>query len=233
MENVCNIQSGHNQAADDDVIEVEIEEPSDDMMSIEVKQEPDSCDEDETVENQEDTLMFGTTTTMMQNFNSKPTSVMISGINNGKNIERLSMDLVDYAPITSVIPDTKHIDPEMFQSEIEIHEEKPDLTTFIKMEDEDSLPASVDSDFVTEAASFELEDIKFVIDLNKPAKRSHEPVESSIESAAKKQRIDEEVVVHASNKAKNCKCMHYSNRYRFIDKCILGKCLTDTNLDYR
>lgn len=234
VENVCDIQSEDSQVATDNVIEVEIDQPSNDMMSIEVKQEPDSCDDEETIENQDDALVSDatTTTTMMQNFNSEPTSVMMSGKNNGRNIDRLSMDLVDYAPITSIIPGMPHIDSEMFQSEIEIHEEKPNFTAVIKMEDEVSLPASVESDFVTEAASFESEDIKFAIGLNQPAKRFHDPVENSIESADKKRRIDQEVLLHASNKATNGKWTHCNNRYRSIDKCILAKCLTGTNLHF-
>lgn len=119
------------------------------------------------------------------------------GTKNGKN--RLSMDSrvsVECAPSTSNIPVTPRIDSDIEQNDMEFHDENIDCETFIKMEDEDSLPTSIESEItVKNEDSFKSKSGDL------PAKRCHEPVDSSIEIAAKKKRIGQEV--HASSNGKS------------------------------
>lgn len=123
--------------------------------------------------------------------------VVGDGTKNGKN--RLSMDSrvsVECAPSTSNIPVTPRIDSDIEQNDMEFHDENIDCETFIKTEDEDSLPTSVESEItVKNEDSFKSQSGDLRV------KRCLEPVdssiESSIESAAKRKRINQEV--HASS----------------------------------
>lgn len=170
-----------NRAAVENAVESKNEEPSDVLISCEVKCEPDVSDNERAVIDREDA------TTNTYNY-VETTSVLVNRIKNSRNIDRLSRDSrisVDYAPSTSNMPVTPRIDSETAQIEMGIYEESPRDATTIKMEEDKDYESSIESEITV------LNETNFKSKIeDQPRKRSHE----SDELPNKKQKIDPEAL---------------------------------------
>lgn len=113
------------------------------IMSIEVKSEPISSDDEQS---------HGTVDEISTNYqrsNEAEAAALVEGTKNGRNIDRLSMDSYvssECAPSTSNIPTTPHIDSAGVQGEIVLKEENIFCAKFIKLEQPETAPTSTENE---------------------------------------------------------------------------------------